>query len=95
MCCDGGEHLRWPGSGSDYLDAVTRKQIGRGKIRPRDQAVDVAELKETVAAVDIPVIGCGGICTAGDAVDYFLAGAVAVQVFRQIVALVLRRYRHS
>ena len=31
-------------------------------------------------AVDIPVIGCGGISTAKDAVEYLLAGARAVQV---------------
>lgn len=31
-------------------------------------------------AVDIPVIGCGGISNASDAVEYLLAGARAVQV---------------
>lgn len=31
-------------------------------------------------AVKIPVIGCGGISTAEDAVEYMLAGATAVQV---------------
>lgn len=31
-------------------------------------------------AVDIPVIGCGGIASAEDAVEYLLAGARAVQV---------------
>ncbi|SFV27502.1 dihydroorotate dehydrogenase (NAD+) catalytic subunit [Devosia crocina] len=31
-------------------------------------------------AVNIPVIGCGGIATANDAVEYLLAGAAAVQV---------------
>lgn len=31
-------------------------------------------------AVGIPVIGCGGISTAADAVEYMLAGASAVQV---------------
>jgi dihydroorotate dehydrogenase (NAD+) catalytic subunit len=30
--------------------------------------------------VNIPVIGCGGISTAEDAVEYLLAGATAVQV---------------
>ena len=28
----------------------------------------------------IPVIGCGGISTADDAIEYMLAGAAAVQV---------------
>ncbi len=31
-------------------------------------------------AVDIPVIGCGGIATVSDAVEYMLAGCTAVQV---------------
>jgi dihydroorotate dehydrogenase (NAD+) catalytic subunit len=31
-------------------------------------------------AVGIPVIGCGGIATAEDAIEYMLAGASAVQV---------------
>lgn len=31
-------------------------------------------------AVNIPVIGCGGIATAEDAIEYLLAGATAVQV---------------
>ncbi|MBI2858188.1 MAG: dihydroorotate dehydrogenase [Chloroflexi bacterium] len=32
------------------------------------------------AAVDVPVIGCGGIATAADAVEFLMAGATAVQV---------------
>ena len=31
-------------------------------------------------AVDVPIIGCGGIATAEDAIEYMLAGASAVQV---------------
>jgi dihydroorotate dehydrogenase (NAD+) catalytic subunit len=31
-------------------------------------------------AVSIPVIGCGGIVTAEDAVEYLLVGACAVQI---------------
>ena len=35
----------------------------------------------TVAeVVDIPVIGCGGITTASDAIEFIMAGASAVQV---------------
>ena len=37
-------------------------------------------LWEVVDAVDIPVIGCGGITTADDARDYLELGAAAVQV---------------
>jgi dihydroorotate dehydrogenase (NAD+) catalytic subunit len=35
---------------------------------------------QAARAVSIPVIGCGGIGTAEDAVEYLLAGATAVQV---------------
>jgi len=31
-------------------------------------------------AVKIPIIGCGGITTPSDAIEYMLAGAAAVQV---------------
>jgi dihydroorotate dehydrogenase (NAD+) catalytic subunit len=33
-----------------------------------------------VSAVDIPVIGCGGITTAADVLEFMVAGCVAVQV---------------
>ncbi|MFC1966273.1 hypothetical protein ACFLVW_06550 [Chloroflexota bacterium] len=32
------------------------------------------------SAVDIPVVGCGGITTVGDALEFIVAGASAVQV---------------
>jgi len=35
---------------------------------------------QVARAVDIPVIGCGGIADARDAVEFFIAGASAVQV---------------
>ena len=35
---------------------------------------------DVAKAVRIPVIGCGGISTAADAVEFFMAGASAVQV---------------
>jgi dihydroorotate dehydrogenase (NAD+) catalytic subunit len=35
---------------------------------------------QTTAAVDVPVIGCGGIMTGVDAIEYIMAGATAVQV---------------
>jgi dihydroorotate dehydrogenase (NAD+) catalytic subunit len=35
---------------------------------------------ETRRAVDVPIIGMGGICTADDAVEFLLAGADAVGV---------------
>ena len=35
---------------------------------------------QTAAAVDVPLIGCGGIMTGLDAIEYIMAGASAVQV---------------
>jgi dihydroorotate dehydrogenase (NAD+) catalytic subunit len=35
---------------------------------------------QCVQAVEIPVIGCGGIATAADALEFLLAGCTAVQV---------------
>ncbi len=35
---------------------------------------------QVAGAVDIPVIGCGGISNAGDALEFIMAGASAVQV---------------
>ena len=35
---------------------------------------------QTAAAVDVPLIGCGGIMTGLDAIEYVMAGATAVQV---------------
>jgi dihydroorotate dehydrogenase (NAD+) catalytic subunit len=35
---------------------------------------------QTAAAVDVPLIGCGGIMTGLDAIEYVVAGATAVQV---------------
>jgi dihydroorotate dehydrogenase (NAD+) catalytic subunit len=31
-------------------------------------------------AVNIPIIGCGGITNAEDAIEFFMAGATAIQV---------------
>lgn len=35
---------------------------------------------DVAAALDVPIIGCGGIMTGLDAVEYIMAGATAVQV---------------
>ncbi|RNE63963.1 dihydroorotate dehydrogenase [Cryobacterium tepidiphilum] len=37
-------------------------------------------VRDAAAAVDIPVIGCGGISTAEDVAEFLIAGATAVQV---------------
>ena len=35
---------------------------------------------QVASAVDVPIIGCGGIMTGIDAIEFLLAGATAVQV---------------
>ena len=35
---------------------------------------------EVAGAVEVPVIGCGGITTASDALEFIMAGASAIQV---------------
>ena len=47
---------------------------------PAVKPVIVRMTYQCAKAVAIPVIGCGGIITAGDAIEYMLAGATAVQV---------------
>ncbi|MGL4285584.1 MAG: dihydroorotate dehydrogenase [Phreatobacter sp.] len=47
---------------------------------PAVKPIVLRQVFQCAQAVDIPVIGCGGISTADDAVEYLLAGASAVQV---------------
>jgi dihydroorotate dehydrogenase (NAD+) catalytic subunit len=47
---------------------------------PAIKPIIVRQVFQCAKVVKIPVIGCGGISTAEDAVEYMLAGAAAVQV---------------
>jgi dihydroorotate dehydrogenase (NAD+) catalytic subunit len=47
---------------------------------PAIKPIILRQVFQVAKAVKIPVIGCGGISTAEDAVEYMLAGASAVQV---------------
>ncbi|MGB2694510.1 MAG: dihydroorotate dehydrogenase [Dehalococcoidia bacterium] len=47
---------------------------------PAIKPVALRMVYQVTAAVDVPVIGCGGIMTGLDAVEFLLAGATAVQV---------------
>jgi dihydroorotate dehydrogenase (NAD+) catalytic subunit len=47
---------------------------------PAIKPVALAMVYETAGAVDIPVIGCGGIYSAEDAIEFLMAGASAIQV---------------
>jgi len=58
----------------------TLGSITGGLSGPAVKPVILRMVYQCAKAVAIPVIGCGGIATARDAVEYMLAGASAVQV---------------
>lgn len=66
------------------IDAQTRKpKLGNvmgGLSGPAVRPVIVRMVFQCARVVKIPVIGCGGVMNAADAVEYLLAGASAVQV---------------
>jgi dihydroorotate dehydrogenase (NAD+) catalytic subunit len=47
---------------------------------PALKPVQLRQVYEIAEAVEVPIIGCGGISTAQDALDYLLSGATAIQV---------------
>jgi dihydroorotate dehydrogenase (NAD+) catalytic subunit len=47
---------------------------------PAIKPIILRHVFQCARVLDIPIIGCGGIATASDAVEYLLAGAAAVQV---------------
>jgi dihydroorotate dehydrogenase (NAD+) catalytic subunit len=47
---------------------------------PAIKPIVLRQVFQCAKAVNIPIIGCGGISTAEDAIEYMLAGASAVQV---------------
>jgi dihydroorotate dehydrogenase (NAD+) catalytic subunit len=66
------------------IDVRTRRpSIARtfaGLSGPAMKPVALRMVWQVTSAVDIPVIGCGGIMTGADAIEFILAGATAVQV---------------
>jgi dihydroorotate dehydrogenase (NAD+) catalytic subunit len=66
------------------IDVRARKpRIARtfaGLSGPAIKPVALRMVWQVAGAVDVPVIGCGGITTATDALEFILAGASAVQV---------------
>ncbi|MDD4986276.1 MAG: dihydroorotate dehydrogenase [Dehalococcoidales bacterium] len=66
------------------IDITRRKpllgNISGGLSGPAVKPVALYMVYEVAGAVEIPVIGCGGITTANDAIEFLIAGASAVQV---------------
>ncbi len=58
---------------------VLPRGIG-GLSGPAIRPIALAMVYEVAGAVDVPIVGVGGIATASDALEFFLAGASAVQV---------------
>ncbi len=54
--------------------------ITGGLSGPAIKPVALYMVYEVTRAVDIPIIGCGGITTASDAIEFIMAGATAIQV---------------
>jgi dihydroorotate dehydrogenase (NAD+) catalytic subunit len=47
---------------------------------PAIKPVALLMVYDVAGAVDVPVVGCGGITTANDAIEFIMAGASAIQV---------------
>jgi dihydroorotate dehydrogenase (NAD+) catalytic subunit len=66
------------------IDAKTRRprisNVSAGLSGPAIKPIALRMVYEAAHAVDIPVIGMGGITTGEDVVEFMLAGAAAVQV---------------
>lgn len=66
------------------IDAETRRfrlaNITGGLSGPAIKPVALRMVWQVAQAVDVPIIGIGGIMNAQDAVEFFLAGADAIQV---------------
>jgi len=54
--------------------------ISGGLSGPAIKPVALHMVYEVAGAVEVPVVGCGGITTASDAIEFIMAGASAIQV---------------
>jgi len=66
------------------IDVYTRKALlgnrTGGLSGPAIKPIALAMVYEVAGAVDLPVVGCGGIASGSDAIEFIMAGASAVQV---------------
>ncbi len=66
------------------IDVTKRRpllgSISGGLSGPAIKPVALYMVYEVAGAVEVPVIGCGGITTASDAIEFIMAGASAIQI---------------
>jgi dihydroorotate dehydrogenase (NAD+) catalytic subunit len=66
------------------IDVFTRKALlgnrTGGLSGPAIKPIALAMVYEVAGAVELPVVGCGGITSGSDAIEFIMAGATAVQV---------------
>ena len=66
------------------IDAGRRRPViaatFAGLSGPAIKPVALRQVYQIAGAVDVPIIGCGGISTARDVVEFMMAGATAVQI---------------
>lgn len=63
------------------VDARRRRVVVRGGLSgPAIKPISLRAVHETAGAVELPVIGCGGVANGEDVAEFMLAGASAVQV---------------
>jgi dihydroorotate dehydrogenase (NAD+) catalytic subunit len=83
---DAGAHALCVGNTLQAMlvDTEARKPVigmtFAGLSGPALKPVNLRQVYQVAQAVDVPVIGCGGISTAADAIEYLMAGASAIQV---------------
>jgi len=69
-----------------HIDLRDRRLLRGGLSGPAIRPLALRLVYEVAGAVEVPVIGIGGIATAEDALQFLLAGATAVQVGSAIFA---------
>jgi len=66
------------------IDIFTRKALlgnrTGGLSGPAIRPIALAMVYEVAGVVEVPVVGCGGITSGNDAIEFIMAGATAVQV---------------
>jgi len=66
------------------IDITTRRPLlgntSGGLSGPAIKPIALAMVYAVAGAVELPVIGCGGITTGSDAIEFIIAGASAIQV---------------